>query len=643
MKKSNQLNLNSFYIKPVQTGYPIDSDARFIQSNVSNAKVESIFNYKDPCSPHIAVGNTIVSDDMLIHQLNTRLNELIPNDSFSITFIETAGGFDACVNSPVMSGNLQSDVYRIFRFPSILVGDSNLGGISTTLSSYESLKMKGYDIPMILMFDNPKWSNQKVIQKYIDQDVKIHLVPLPPTRHLNSNIDVKQMKIYFEELDNDTSMIQDLLNSHTYRMERFKEMKVDGMKRIWWPFTQHRIIKEPMVIDSAFKDHLTVVESTTDGMNSVDYFDACASWWTQGLGHGNPTLAKTAAYAAGRYGHVIAPECIHEPADQLAKLLLDGAGKGWANRVFYSDNGSTAIEVAVKMALTNTLQDSDMDLINPTGKKIHWKAIGIEGSYHGDTIGAMDLSDPNVYNSRVLWYQGKGMWFKPPTYVMKNKMYHIQIPTEFESSIPESKRTFKTMEDIFYNDRPEFVQLYRDYIIKTLKYHSRLETQSDLMDRFGMLIIEPIIMGAGGMLFIDPLFHKELIDIVRNPQLWDSTSPPLPVIFDEVFVGMYRCGTNLPSISPLFNDPKYYPDIACYAKCLTGGLIPLSATLATSKIFNAFDGDTKLQALLHGHSYTAHPIGCAVAVQSIKEYQKMAHTSPKMSVWNEKTCQILIK
>lgn len=112
------------------------------------------------------------------------------------------------------------------------------------------------------------------------------------------------------------------------------------------------------------------------------------------------------------------PECIHEPAYTLSTLLLDTAGKGWADRVFYSDNGSTAVEVAVKMALSKT--EADWNAANLTlscseggggvdsGGKGHnsdvvWNVIGLHGSYHGDTIGAMDLSSPNVYNKQVHW------------------------------------------------------------------------------------------------------------------------------------------------------------------------------------------------------------------------------------------------
>ncbi|KAJ3340896.1 hypothetical protein HDU91_000786 [Kappamyces sp. JEL0680] len=103
---------------------------------------------------------------------------------------------------------------------------------------------------------------------------------------------------------------------------------------------------------------------------------------------------------------------------------------------------------------------------------------------------------------------------------------------------------------------------------------------------------------------------------------------------------MYRCGTDLPSVSPLLGIK---PDIACYAKCLTGGLLPLAATLASSAIFDVFLGDTKLEALLHGHSYTAHPIGCSVALESLQEYERIHRDAgaKSWSAWNQRKVEHL--
>ncbi|KAK3897656.1 pyridoxal phosphate-dependent transferase, partial [Staphylotrichum tortipilum] len=146
--------------------------------------------------------------------------------------------------------------------------------------------------------------------------------------------------------------------------------------------------------------------------------------------------------------------------------------------------------------------------------------------------------------------------------------------------------------------------------------------------RLGALIIEPVVLGAGGMLLVDPLFQCTLVKVVReNPQLFgEPTECPadgqtwtgLPVIFDEVFTGLYRLG-RFSAASFLGVDA----DISVHAKLLTGGLVPLSVTLGSESIFKAFESDDKSDALLHGHSYTAHAVGCQVAVESIKEMQKM--------------------
>jgi len=133
-------------------------------------------------------------------------------------------------------------------------------------------------------------------------------------------------------------------------------------------------------------------------------------------------------------------------------------------------------------------------------------------------------------------------------------------------------------------------------------------------------------MGAGGMIFVDPLFQRVLVDAVRSDikskvsghlQTTNSGWQGIPVVFDEVFVGLYRIG--LQTCSSLLG---VHPDIAVYAKILTGGLVPMAVTLASDSIFQAFMGETKAEALLHGHSYTAHPIGCEVANEALNLLDK---------------------
>ncbi|KAJ3311371.1 hypothetical protein HDV04_004096 [Boothiomyces sp. JEL0838] len=585
---------NPSFIKPVQTGYPVDSDARFIKSIVGSASIKTLFKYTDPVSPHLAAiqESRIVDDDDFVGKVKEEVE--LSQDQAGVVFIETAGG----VNSPTISGTLQGELYKRFGHDAILIGDSKLGGISTTISAYESLLLRGYKIPLILMFDS-NYKNHEIIEK--ECKTKVILLEQSPSKHQDSEIDIKNMVSYYQRQNLDR-IVEFLNDYHKNRIHDLEEMK--NAKGVWWPFTQHDLVKRVMVVDSAVGDKFFVYENG----KIKQLFDGCASWWTQGLGHGNTKLALAAGKAAGRYGHVISPETIHEPKHLLTQKLLELTNNHFS-RVFYSDNGSTAMEVAVKMAFNTFIKRNQKEL--PTDSL---KIIGIQGGYHGDTIGAMDLSDPNVFNSRVSWYTGKGMWFDAPVWELSQGKHIV-------TNIPNREPVqYDRLSDIFAQSRSDLKGYYRELIISRLKQ----ATEDGMV--FGSLVLEPVVLGAGGMLFIDPLFQRTLVEVVREPQTWNPKSPPIPVIFDEIFVGMYRLGNNLPSVSPLLG---VQPDITSFAKCLTGGLLPLAVTLSTDEVFQSFRGNTKMDALLHGHSYTAHPVGCSVALESLELYKNL-----KGNEWN---------
>jgi dethiobiotin synthetase/adenosylmethionine--8-amino-7-oxononanoate aminotransferase len=128
--------------------------------------------------------------------------------------------------------------------------------------------------------------------------------------------------------------------------------------------------------------------------------------------------------------------------------------------------------------------------------------------------------------------------------------------------------------------------------------------------KIGSVLIEPILVGAGGMKFVDPLWQRALIEITRSKRV--------PLVFDEVASGLFRVG-----VSSCREILKADPDIACYAKLLTGGIVPMSVTLASEDVFETFLGNEKSQALLHGHSYTAHAIGCVSALHALEAYDEV--------------------
>lgn len=422
---------------------------------------------------------------------------------------------------------------------------------------------------------------------------------------------------------------------------------------VWWPFVQHGLVKGPAevnVIDSASRDFfsiynghkpstLTTTAAGSEGGKNIQVsllepqYDGSSSWWTQALGHAHPSLTLAAARASGRYGHVMFPQATHLPALQLSEYMVkEGPGKGWASRAFISDNGSTGMEVAIKMALRAYTSRYGMPLNEEKGTKKDLGIIGLKGSYHGDTIGAMDACEEGVYTCE--WHQAKGYWFDPPSVSIRDGEPTVSVPPAIAThgKLPSDHIAVESIAyayDVPRRLHSPLAEVYRDYIQTTIEKLKQRHGPS-----FAALVLEPLVLGAGGMIFVDPLFQRVMIDTVRAA--FSSSSSPsrsedhtawqgLPVIFDEVFVGLYRLG--LQSTAPLLG---VNPDISVNAKILTGGLIPLAVTLASNSIFEAFLSDKKTDALLHGHSYSAHAVGCEVANETLKIIEGMSESG----VWD---------
>lgn len=547
-----------------------------------------------------------------------------------------------------MSGSSQLDAYRPLFLPTILVGDSKLGGISSTISAYESLLLRGYIVDAVLLFKDDYYRNYEYLTSYFaEKDILVTAVDPPPNRHAEHHRDSIHTENYYKELaetpDTGISLVvRHLSERHEKRLQELESMPSRTLSSIWWPFVQHGLVKPNTqsisVIDSAHQDHLNVHNGGTAGAAESlldSQFDGSASWWTQTLGHSNPALTLAAARASGRYGHVLFPQAAHLPALNLAETLLSEKGPGheWANRVFFSDDGSTGMEVALKMALR--AYSKRMGVSEKNKKTLG--VLGLKGSYHGDTIGAMNACQAGNGVYTCEWHDSKGYWFDPPTLGVRSGKVVVSLP-EAVADIVEAERDVELIRDLMGDGggrgeigmglalaqvydvgkrlNSKLAIVYRGYIDDVL---GKLEASGV---KLGALVLEPLVMGAGGMIFVDPLFQRVLVDAVRNREksskLEGNTWKGVPVIYDEVFVGLYRLGHL--STSAVLGT---YPDISVHAKMLTGGLVPMAATLAREGIFEAFLGDSKDQALLHGHSYTAYPIGCEVANETFKETTKL--------------------
>ncbi|OLN85757.1 Bifunctional dethiobiotin synthetase/7,8-diamino-pelargonic acid aminotransferase, mitochondrial [Colletotrichum chlorophyti] len=593
---------------------------------------KTLFQFEIPASPHLAAEAsdkpTPTDNDVLksIHRYSSRQAAEGPG----WLFIETAGG----VHSPAPSGTPQADVYAPLRVPVVFIGDPKLGGISQTISAFESLKIRGYDIETILLFRDEQYRNYSYLADYFanGHGIPVKALEAPPIRAEDVQADSKAMSEYYNDVASSQLVkgtLEHLNDRHQARISRLETMARAAHDVIWYPFTQHKGLTPEKItaIDSAHGDNFqTLIPQSRNIPQQQSLlqpsYDGSSSWWTQGLGHANPKLTLAASYAAGRYGHVMFASAVHEPALALAQTLLETLRNPRLSRVFYSDNGSTGMEVAVKMGLRAARVRYGWE---PSDKL---EILGLKGSYHGDTMGAMDSTEPSVFNEKVEWYDGKGFWFDYPSVMCKEGKWHVRVP-EALREVLSGGREFNNLSEVFditNREKATEAQQYEEYITKVLR---RLRDQGR---KFGALVMEPVVLGAGGMILADPLFQRALVNVVRKHQELFGTAiqsasltdqdavswTGLPVVFDEVFTGLTRLG-RFSAASFLGVDP----DVVVNAKLLTGGLVPLCTTSASNSIFKAFESDEKSDALLHGHSYTAHPVGCQVALESLRELQRM--------------------
>jgi adenosylmethionine-8-amino-7-oxononanoate aminotransferase len=300
---------------------------------------------------------------------------------------------------------------------------------------------------------------------------------------------------------------------------------------LWHPYTQMLTAPAPLPIVRAEGVWLY----TEDGRRILD---GISSWWVNIHGHSHPKLNVALAAQAGELEHVVFAGCTHRPAVELAERLIEILPKGLA-RVFYSDNGSTAVEVALKLAVQYW---RNLDQANRT------TFVTLHNAYHGDTVGAMSASEDSVF-----------------THAFSSMMFPV-----------ERVRGLDDMEQ-------------------------RLR---DAGDSIAAVLIEPMLQGAGGMI----VWPAEFVAGVRR--LCDKYKTLL--IADEVLTGFGRTGKMFAC-----EHAGITPDIICLSKGLTAGYLPLGVTATAGTIYDAFLSDDRFKTFFHGHSYTANPLACAVAIASL--------------------------
>lgn len=310
---------------------------------------------------------------------------------------------------------------------------------------------------------------------------------------------------------------------------------------VWHPFTQHAL--QPQATMIARGDGAWV--ETPDGRRILD---AISSWWVVTHGHRHPDIVAAIQRQAERLDQVIFAGFTHAPAERLARQLIDLVSRhGMAElaHVFFSDSGSTAVEVAIKMALGYWRHSGD-------GRST---IVALEHGYHGDTIGTMSAGARGVFNAA----------YEPLLFDVER----LPFPAR-----GREEETLAALETIC-RQKP-----------------------------VAALIVEPLILGAGGMLTYAPRVLAEMRRI--------TAAHGVLLIADEVMTGFGRTGTVFAS-----EQAGVSPDILCLAKGLTGGSLPLAVTLCRPAIFEAHFSTDRTRTFFHSSSYTANPIACAAAVANL--------------------------
>lgn len=470
-----------------------------------------------------------ISDASLLSRLDRELGQISRTASSSsapaTVLVETAGG----VHSPTPAGRSQADAFRPLRLPVVLVGDGRLGGISATVAAFEALHVRGYDVARLVLFAGAGFGNESYLGPYfgrlgIPTSVLPPLPPPPPRQGGDGSADAAAMREYYEAASSSAAaaeLVADLATRHRQRIADVASMPGRAARTIWYPFTQHRRAASAaaiQAIDSACGDYFQtysppdtppgpspasapVPESSAGPGLLQPRFDGTASWWTQGLGHAEPALALAAAHAAGRYGHVMFPGAIHAPALELAELLLARLRNARLARVFFSDNGSTGVEVAIKMALRAARLRYGWPARDP-GPGIG--IVGLRGAYHGDTLGAMDCAEPGPFNAQAEWYRGRGCWLNFPRVAMRRGVWCVDLPAEIAHHVGRTRLEFAELAHIFDLRAREAGSSGEDGVARGYAQYVRRQLEDAVgchQRRFGALLLEPVVLGAAGMHF----------------------------------------------------------------------------------------------------------------------------------------------
>ena len=532
-------------MKPFQCS---GDDTDFLLRTLAIKDEKSLVNpyyAKEPISPYGAFKKERITVNL--ENVFSAYKELRKRHEFLI--VEGAGGLLV----PLKENYLVADLIRDLDIPAIIVARAGLGTLNHTLLSERyafdyGIKVKGIIINGLRNKTLAERTNPQTLKRFLSAPL-LGLMPfIPKVKSENG------LKILVREAEKAI----DLKLLLKEERPRTKKLAYDDKQYLWHPFTQMKdwLKAEPLIIEEAKGCYLKDTKGNW-------YLDGVSSLWVNVHGHRKYEIDSAIIRQLNKVAHSTLLGLGNIPSIELAKELAEIAPRG-LNKVFYSDNGSTAVEIALKMAY---------QYWQHSGKTAKTKFIHLENSYHGDTIGAVSVGGMELFHKAY-----------------KNLL--------FDSYRAESPYCYRCPRDKRY---PLCNFECLDKLKEILKEHS---------DAIAALIVEPLVQAAAGILVWPQGIYKEMARLCRKSNVL--------LIADEVAVGFGRTGSMFAS-----EQEEVTPDILCLAKGITAGYLPLAVTLTTRKIFDGFLGEYKeKKTFFHGHTYTGNPLACAAALANLELFKK---------------------
>lgn len=559
------------YAKSAEQGVPVGSDVH-VYSQVNPANNFAPAYYFDvPASPHYSA--SLANSNVDIDELERYCQKHI--SASQVTLIEGAGGLLVPFDNPEV-GKSHNFTHLIKRLncPIILVINNQLGAINQALTNIQLCAFHGIEIAAVVMNQtNPDdaiaLDNISFVQKQTSA----------PVIQINQNGSFEQFAQQFDAFVTDFFTSSDNAKSNLPQM---LEDKIDFDKtHLWHPYTsmleplkvyhvthaagKHIYISHPHLTSPSKGGGTPLPKGGAGGGTTqpVKLLDAMSSWWAVNMGYNRDVLNQAAIAQINQFSHVMFGGITHDPAIELGKALIDILPAG-LDKIFYADSGSVSVEVAIKMALQY------QQGVNPQKHKV----LTPLGGYHGDTFGAMSVCDP-VNGMHGLF----------------NKTLAEQI------FIPRPSCRY----DVFNKHAPFDPSCLQEFDEAVAKHKNQIAA----------VIIEPIVQGTGGMW----PYHPEYLKHVRKV----CDAHDIVLIFDEIATGFGRTGQMFAS-----DLANVVPDIICLGKALTGGFMSFACTVTSQRIAEGIShkNEQGISApFMHGPTYMANPLACAVAKAAIDGLQ----------------------